>query len=150
MIRGIELNSSPDSIIIYLSFIIASFQLSTMPKTIYDKDVISAMQQAQEASRKKQTKKLQLGNSVTEVPYPFPSPVDWREHWIYFLMIDRFNNPSKPPASESLQPAVAWDHQFGHHQGGTFKGNQQQLDYIASLGAGAIWLSPVLKNPKPG
>ncbi|MDF5719661.1 MAG: hypothetical protein PUP91_04035 [Rhizonema sp. PD37] len=22
-----------------------------------------------------------------------PSPQDWRDHWIYFLMVDRFNNP---------------------------------------------------------
>lgn len=20
-----------------------------------------------------------------EIPYPFPSPADWRDHWIYFL-----------------------------------------------------------------
>ncbi len=23
---------------------------------------------------------------------PFPSPADWRDQWIYFLMVDRFNN----------------------------------------------------------
>ena len=28
---------------------------------------------------------------------PFPSPEEWREAPIYFLMIDRFNNPSAKP-----------------------------------------------------
>jgi len=27
----------------------------------------------------------------------FPSPADWRDHWIYFLLVDRFDNPSAPP-----------------------------------------------------
>jgi hypothetical protein len=35
-----------------------------------------------------------------EIPYPFPSPGDWRDCCIYFLMLDRFANPvlknSKP------------------------------------------------------
>jgi hypothetical protein len=28
---------------------------------------------------------------------PFPSPEDWRDRWIYFLMLDRFNNPNAAP-----------------------------------------------------
>ena len=30
----------------------------------------------------------------------FPSPEDWRDHLIYFLMIDRFNNPAAPPQKQ--------------------------------------------------
>ena len=26
----------------------------------------------------------------------FASPADWRDEWIYFLMIDRFNNSAAP------------------------------------------------------
>ena len=71
---------------------------------------------------------------------PFPSPVDWRNVWIYMIMTDRFNNPDRPPKT-------AWDHrQSDHFQGGTFEGVRQQLDYLADLGVGAIWLTPVLKN----
>jgi len=70
---------------------------------------------------------------------PFPSPVDWRDVWIYMIMTDRFNHPGAPPKS-------AWDHRFGQFQGGTFEGVRQQLDYLANLGVGAIWLTPVLKN----
>jgi len=72
---------------------------------------------------------------------PFPSPEDWRDRWIYFLMLDRFNNPSAAPAHNPFD-----DPNFSGFQGGKFSGVQQQLAYIKQLGAGAIWLSPVLKN----
>ncbi|MDR3633263.1 MAG: alpha-amylase family glycosyl hydrolase [Isosphaeraceae bacterium] len=74
---------------------------------------------------------------------PFASPADWRDQWIYFLMVDRFNNP-KPGAKPNVPP---YDNaSFSGFQGGTFSGVRQQLKYIKGLGAGAIWLSPVLKN----
>src|SRR5450755_4197744 len=72
---------------------------------------------------------------------PFPSPEDWRDRWIYFLMLDRFNNPTATPAHQPFD-----DPDFFGFQGGRFSGVQQQLAYIKQLGAGAIWLSPVLKN----
>ena len=34
-----------------------------------------------------------LASNGQLIPYPFPSPADWRDHWIYFLLVDRFNNP---------------------------------------------------------
>jgi glycosidase len=72
---------------------------------------------------------------------PFPSPADWRDQIIYFLMVDRFCNPASPPVHQPYD-----DPNFYQYQGGKFAGVQQQLKYIKSLGAGAIWLSPVLKN----
>jgi glycosidase len=72
---------------------------------------------------------------------PFPSPADWRDQIIYFLMVDRFNNPAAPPVHQPYD-----DPNYYQYQGGKFAGVQQQLGYIKSLGAGAIWLSPVLKN----
>lgn len=35
-----------------------------------------------------------------------PSPADWRDHWIYFLLVDRFNNPSGPPPVHQHSPAT--------------------------------------------
>lgn len=71
----------------------------------------------------------------------FPSPRDWRDYWIYFLMVDRFNNPTAPPRHMPYN-----DPAFFGHQGGTFSGVRQALPYLKRLGAGVLWLSPVLKN----
>jgi glycosidase len=79
-------------------------------------------------------------SSGQKIPYPFPSPADWRDHWIYFLLVDRFNNPSSPPAP-NVYPC-------GVYQGGTFEGIKQQLPYLKKSGAGALWISPVLMNPQ--
>jgi glycosidase len=72
---------------------------------------------------------------------PFPSPADWRDPWIYFLMVDRFNNPSGPPKHQPFDDAG-----FFGYQGGKFSGIRQQLPYLKKLGVGALWLSPVLEN----
>ena len=72
---------------------------------------------------------------------PFASPEDWRDLPIYFLMVDRFNRLdgklNQPPFDNP---------NFADYQGGTFSGIKAKLSYIRQLGAGAIWLSPVLKN----
>jgi glycosidase len=71
----------------------------------------------------------------------FPSPIDWRDEWIYFLMVDRFNNSNAAPRHQPFD-----DPGFFGFQGGNFAGIKDQLAYIKGLGAGAVWLSPVLKN----
>ena len=70
----------------------------------------------------------------------FPSPGDWRDHWIYFLLVDRFNNPNSPPDPP--------DYPCNVYQGGTFRGIIRQLPYLKRMGVGAIWISPVLYNPQ--
>ncbi|MBI3900310.1 MAG: alpha-amylase [Gammaproteobacteria bacterium] len=86
------------------------------------------------------TKSVTVDGRLIEVPTPFLSPADWRDHWIYFLLVDRFNNPQVPPR------LLPFDGSHGVFQGGTFDGVRRQLDYLKQLGVGAIWLSPVLKN----
>ncbi len=71
-----------------------------------------------------------------------PSPEDWRDHWIYFLMVDRFNNRLRAPKVGFDDP------NFVDFQGGTFRRIQAQLPYLKELGVGAIWLSPVIRNLK--
>jgi glycosidase len=84
--------------------------------------------------------KVRVKRKDISVRVPFPSPEDWRDHWIYFLMVDRFNNPQKDPNYD-------WnDLDCDKFQGGTFNGITEQLDYIKSLGAGAIWITPPFKN----
>ena len=82
-------------------------------------------------------------DAVTTTQDTYPSPADWRDHWIYFLMVDRFNNQSAKPLHLPFN-----DPAYFKYQGGKFSGIKQQLPYIKGLGAGAIWLSPVLKNAR--
>src|ERR1044071_8859083 len=120
-----------------------------MATEISSDQVLQAIRGYQEAAKRPITKSVMIEGQPVTIPYPYPSPADWRDHWIYFLMIDRFNNPDAAPKSTQSNPSSAWNQKFDFRQGGSFKGIQQQLGYIADLGARAIWLSPVLKNPRP-
>jgi len=90
---------------------------------------------------KKTTRNIKVGPKSHRITTPFPSPQDWRDVWIYFLLLDRFNR-----ADGKLPASMPYDQPFGEFQGGTFNGVRERLEYIKDLGAGAIWLSPVLKN----
>ncbi len=101
-----------------------------MPTSLYEPSVDDALKAAPSTTRT-------MGGK--EITYPFPSPDDWRDYWIYFLLVDRFNNPSaKPRKSDPCNT----------YQGGNFAGIKQQLPYLKDLGVGAIWVSPVLMNPQ--
>jgi glycosidase len=80
----------------------------------------------------------------------FPSPSDWRDHFIYFLLVDRFNNGDKNiPAYDPASAVNDRDDSEGEQwQGGTLKGITDKLDYIKDLGCTAIWLSPIFRNRK--
>jgi len=80
-------------------------------------------------------------DAATSSARAWPSPADWRDQWIYFLMVDRFNNANTAPVHTPFD-----DPKYFAYQGGKFSGIKAQLAYIKGLGAGAIWLSPVLKN----
>src|SRR5205809_4832689 len=110
-----------------------------MPSAILEVDAPIAESQKQ-AVEPLMKKVLVDGKPVT-IPSPFPSPAEWRDQWIYFVMTDRFNSLNKPKSQ--------WDQKFNFRQGGTFNGVRQQLGYLQNLGVRAIWLSPVLKNSRP-
>jgi glycosidase len=81
-------------------------------------------------------------------PEVTPSPVDWRDQFVYFLLVDRFDNnaegiPAYDPASASRHSDPAQGRSF---QGGNIKGITRRLDYIKDLGCTAVWLSPIFKN----
>lgn len=108
-----------------------------MPLTLNDPLLQATFDQA--AKTKKRP--VQLGAESSTITSPFPSPEDWRDVWIYFLMVDRFNREGG-----ELPVSMPYDKPFGEFQGGNFNGVRERLSYIKELGAGAIWLSPVLKN----
>jgi glycosidase len=75
----------------------------------------------------------------------FNSTREWREEFIYFVMIDRFHDdaahaPTLDSARSSGTPSP------NNFYGGTIKGIKDHLDYIAGLGCTAVWLSPVFEN----
>ena len=113
-----------------------------MPTRIFEEAVSERIDAARSGARERRTRTVIVDGRARAIPVPFPSPGDWREIPIYFLMLDRFNNTAAPPNG-------AWNRRFDFRQGGTFKGVQAQLGYLAALGIRAIWMSPVLKNARP-
>ncbi|MBV8141561.1 MAG: peptidoglycan-binding protein [Verrucomicrobia bacterium] len=111
-------------------------------KHIFAPDIGQTFAQARVAASKRAMREVNVNGTVVPVRYPFPSPIDWRDCWMYFLLLDRFANHQAPPN-------WPWNQQFDYRQGGTFKGVTTQLNYLQGLGVKALWLSPVLKNPRP-
>jgi glycosidase len=88
---------------------------------------------------------LQLDLSPLPGKLYFNSDREWREEFIYFLMVDRFHDGQ--PRGAVVQPGrsqgfAAPDGFYG----GTIQGVTRHLDYIAGLGCTAIWLSPVFET----
>ena len=68
---------------------------------------------------------------------------------VYLIMPDRFanGNPQNDSQAQMLERANR-NNPYGRH-GGDIVGLTQQLDYIADLGATAIWLTPFQENNMP-
>ena len=92
-----------------------------------------------------------------------PSPTDWRDEVLYFLLPDRFSdggeagrplldrndrNAARPaPAGATTWRWDRWAESGSDRwQGGTIRGITSKLDYIKQLGATTIWVGPVFKQ----
>lgn len=79
-----------------------------------------------------------------------PSPEQWRDKNIYQLFTDRFSTDGVDrlagykPTWTSDGKAYPYNRNF--HHGGSWKGLQQQLDYIAGMGITTLWISGVQQN----
>ena len=91
----------------------------------------------------------------------FPSPIDWRNEILYFLLPDRFSD-----GQEATRPLLSrqeirnlrnsadrtdmnwesWATSALRWQGGTLKGIESKLDYLITLGITTIWVAPVFKQ----
>ncbi len=73
------------------------------------------------------------------------TPGFWEGQSIYQVITDRYfdGDASNNNADGNYAPA---GHSGTSVHGGDFKGLEQKLDYIKSLGATAIWISPVVLN----
>jgi len=77
----------------------------------------------------------------------FPSPPDWRDVFVYFLLVDRFDNNQRGLRPYAASAPKGRDLEQGKiFQGGNLTGILRRLNYIKDLGANAVWLSPVFKN----
>lgn len=102
-------------------------------------------------------------DSLAEIELPrrqshHPSPADWRDEILYFLMVDRFSDGAehtrplldRAPLGNPRPPSWNWEAwaRSGRErwQGGTLKGVASKLDYLADLGVTTLWLSPVFKQ----
>ncbi|WP_276370767.1 alpha-amylase family glycosyl hydrolase [Chryseolinea sp. H1M3-3] len=73
---------------------------------------------------------------------------EWREEFIYFLMVDRFHDDYErsPLPSAGKTKGFGTEEQLKHTCGGTLRGITKHLDYIRDLGCTSMWLSPVFEN----
>lgn len=71
----------------------------------------------------------------------------WQHQSIYQIITDRFfdGDPSNNDADGNYDPA---GRKGTSVHGGDFKGIEEKLDYIKSLGVTAIWISPVVSNAR--
>ncbi len=85
-----------------------------MVTSIADPEVRQTLSNARGGARQHPPVPFQvvLDGQPVQVPPPFPSPLEWRDQWIYFLMVDRFNNPQQAP----LHPP--YDNVINTFQGG--------------------------------
>ena len=73
---------------------------------------------------------------------------EWREEFIYFLMVDRFHDDSdrKPIENCGRHQGFGQPDQLQKICGGTLRGIINHLGYIHTLGCTALWLSPLFEN----
>jgi glycosidase len=76
---------------------------------------------------------------------------EWREEFIYFLLIDRFHDDHNRQVgiSQNRYRGFGTPDELRKICGGTLKGITRHLEYIRDLGCTALWLSPVFEN-NPG
>lgn len=90
-----------------------------------------------------------------------PSPFDWRDEVLYFLLPDRFSDggeagrPLLTRANiEALRRAPSrpdinwqqWAAAGSRFNGGTLNGITSKLEYLHGLGVSALWIGPVFKQ----
>lgn len=66
--------------------------------------------------------------------------VDWRDEVIYQVLVDRFDNGERGNDYRVDLSAM------GKYHGGDWKGLENRLDYLQSLGVTTLWISPIIKN----
>ena len=93
------------------------------PVSVNGPEVAAVIAQAKADAAASPPRTITVGGSTFATP--FASPEDWRDRWIYFLLVDRFNNPTAPPIAPD--PSLPY-------QGGNFEGilNDTEIVVVAN------------------
>lgn len=92
-----------------------------------------------------------------------PSPLEWEDQVLYFLLLDRFSNNTEKGyvpggtiplftsadngnAVRNEVDAKAWRDAGGTWCGGNIKGLSNKIPYLKQLGVTTLWISPVFKQ----
>ena len=91
----------------------------------------------------------------------FPSPIDWRDEILYFLLPDRFSDGKEESRQLLTRREISdlravqdrpdwnwkkWADSALRWQGGTIRGILSKIDYLYGLGVTAIWVGPIFKQ----
>src|SRR6056297_2930032 len=95
-------------------------------------------------------------NDITKDRDYYPSPEEWEEQTLYFLLVDRFSNGEENEmynpetdyenALQGEETEQEWLEAGDKWNGGTLQGIKSKLDYFKQLGVNAIWVSPIFKQ----
>lgn len=123
------------------------------------------LMEAREKWPERDPRKLKIPGGVIERTY-YPSPEDWRDEVLYFLLPDRFSNGQESAErllTEDLSSTQgiekirqirgsSWNWQnwqtsgAEYFQGGTLPGILSKLDYLSHLGVTTLWIGPIFKQ----
>ncbi|MBO3463848.1 alpha-amylase family glycosyl hydrolase, partial [Aetokthonos hydrillicola] len=82
----------------------------------------------------------------------YPSPVNWRDQFLYQLLPDRFSDGNENqkelfdrtnPLRYKVKEKATWMAAGTKFVGGTLRGIKSKLDYLQRLGVTALWLGSV-------
>lgn len=117
---------------------------------------------AEDALQKNRPNSIRRDVTLPRRQHYHPSPPDWRDEVLYFLLVDRFSDgadQARPLLDRGDRQAARvrpngqpwrWDlwarSGAERWQGGTLNGVRSRLAYLQNLGVTTIWLSPVFKQ----
>lgn len=81
----------------------------------------------------------------TEASLVTPPKFSWDNATVYFVVTDRFEN-GDPANDSSFGRQKDGADEVGTFHGGDFAGLTQRMDYIASLGVNALWITPPVEQ----
>src|SRR5262245_2027062 len=96
-----------------------------------------------------------MPRSIGEIDFsPLPGKTywnvdrEWREEFIYFLLVDRFHDgrPRAPVTGAGRGRGGGTSAQLRRFAGGKLAGITRNLGYVQDLGCTALWLSPIFEN----